>query len=130
MDSFSQVITDALNAIQYTGPEDNERLRAAVQDLTPAGMIERDFFMRNADDYFLQICNGGKDCNADQIDTMKRLASDYLKKKYWMDEKKAQSISEAVIMAFAVFNKAYSPADFDMELLSKVASGEVSDYSF
>ena len=130
MDSFSQVITDALNAIQYTGPEDNERLRAAVQDLTPAGMIERNFFMRNADDYFLQICNGSKDCNADQIDTMKRLASDYLKNKYWMDEKKAQSVSEAVIMAFAVFNNAYSPADFDMELLSKVASGEVSDYSF
>lgn len=102
---FPNIIKQALEAVNYSGPKDNERFRAAVQDLSADFPEERKFFLRNTDDRFLQICGTAMDCGRDQVQVKVSQAADYLVNEYWMGEQLSKDFAAKVVTGFRLYAK-------------------------
>lgn len=101
MNTFSDVIYKALVEINYTGPKDNNRLRAAIEDLGNEYPQEKKLFKRNADDRFLHICNKSMRQEGFQCDSIIKEASQYLQEEYLLKADHADSLAENSVAAFA-----------------------------
>lgn len=101
MKQFRQIIGEALETVDYKGAKDNERFRAAVQDLGQDYPKERKFILRNADDRFLEICSQAQGPESIDLDVIKRQAADYVRGEYMIEADFAQKMTDTIVSAFA-----------------------------
>ena len=100
---FEKTIAEALKAVHYSGAEDYQRLFAAVRDLAAGNPEECKFFLRYADDQFLQICKAAMQCDLSGTNAIVSTATNYLHDEYKVEETFAKAMADATVKAFASY---------------------------
>ena len=100
---FIEDIKCALDAVNYTNENDNEKLRSAIRDLSTKVPDEKKLFLRNADDQFLKICYTVVGASDNQLEIIKQKAMRYLHDEYRIEEQAAHDLAAMVVTAFAEY---------------------------
>lgn len=98
---FARVVREAMEAVLYIDEKDNERLKAAVEDLSNDFPQEKKFFQKNADDQFLKICQNA--VAGEALYVYKKQAAEYLQKESWIDKDQADEMADIIVEAFALY---------------------------
>lgn len=118
---FEKVIKEALEAVNYKGSNDNERLRAAILDFSDAFRDEGAYVASVADDAFLQICSKAVECTSDQIEIIKENASAVLQNsRFHTGKEYSDQISNCVVDGFILYaSNSMSEEDNKVEVSNK-----------
>lgn len=105
---FQRILINALRVTNYSGEKDNNKFRAAVQDLLRDDERSRKFILNNADDRFLEICDMAR-TGAASADVVRSRACQYLWDQYRIDQDFTEEMVEAVVTAFALYGGRKGP---------------------
>ena len=110
MTDLTTIIYNALIGVEYSGPADDNRLLAAIQDLATDYPKERKVIQHAADHSLLQICSEAITSDERSRGVLEKKVSQYLQQNHLIAEAWANDISKAMIGAFARYGGQETPS--------------------
>lgn len=101
---YSRIILEALKITHYSGPKDNQRFRAALQDLAGKFPQDRRFLDCCGEDELLLICSrAARAGSAAELENIRREASQFLQSERMLSADWAQLITDTLTDAMILY---------------------------